>query len=242
LIIGQKTVGVKAQRMRNEITGSNNQTRYRSGVFHPLMSAPTIPNTITRLKGWKKSPGFNGNRGPLSLYVTLLSATFDLSTKKALLLPAVILTVVAVSLTLVVLFRPAPLLVIAVWALLAVFFGFVSVGLFTYLGQPGAVTAGRLYASVSLYLLLGFLWFALYNLLEAAQPGSFALSGQSNSAHIAYRTFLYFSLETLTTLGYGDILPLTPKARTLAVLEAATGVLYVAVTVARLVADYKREE
>src|SRR5216683_579668 len=64
LIIGQKTVGVKAQITRNETTGSNNQTRYRNGVFHPLMNAPTIPNTITRLKGWKKSPGFNGNRGP----------------------------------------------------------------------------------------------------------------------------------------------------------------------------------
>src|ERR1700738_5174489 len=44
--------------------GSNNQMRYRNGVFHPLMSAPTIPNSIKRLKGWKKSPGFNGNRGP----------------------------------------------------------------------------------------------------------------------------------------------------------------------------------
>jgi hypothetical protein len=178
----------------------------------------------------------------VSLYATLLAATLDLSTTKALLLPAILLAVVAMSVTLAALFHPAPLLIIAVWALLALFFGFVSVGLFTYLGQPGAVTAGRLYTSVSLYLLLGFLWFALYNLLEAVQPGSFAETGQSNSAHLAYRTLLYFSLETLTTLGYGDILPLTPKARTLAVLEAATGVLYIAVTVARLVADYKKKE
>lgn len=53
---------------------------------------------------------------------------------------------------------------------------------------------------------------------------------------------LYFSFVTLTTLGYGDIVPATPLARILAVLEAATGVLYIAITVARLIAAYQRAD
>jgi voltage-gated potassium channel Kch len=53
---------------------------------------------------------------------------------------------------------------------------------------------------------------------------------------------LYFSFVTLTTLGYGDIVPATPLARMLTVLEAATGVLYIAITVARLVAAYQRAD
>jgi voltage-gated potassium channel Kch len=55
-------------------------------------------------------------------------------------------------------------------------------------------------------------------------------------------TLLYFSLVTLTTLGYGDLLPVTPFARIVAALEAVTGVLYIAITVARLVAAYQRTE
>jgi len=50
---------------------------------------------------------------------------------------------------------------------------------------------------------------------------------------------LYFSLVTLTTLGYGDIVPVRPFARSLATLEAAAGILYIAITVARLVAAYQ---
>jgi hypothetical protein len=57
------------------------------------------------------------------------------------------------------------------------FFGFASLGLFTYLGKPGAITSGRMYGSVSLYLMLAMFWFALFNLTEAIHPGSFALDG-----------------------------------------------------------------
>ena len=58
--IGQNTVGVKIQMRRNMITGNHNQKRYSNRVFHPVMSAPSIPATISRLNGWKKSPGFIG--------------------------------------------------------------------------------------------------------------------------------------------------------------------------------------
>jgi hypothetical protein len=55
---------------------------------------------------------------------------------------------------------------IASHALSTVFFGFMSVALFAYLGRPGVITSGRLYASVSLYLMLGIFWFSVYGLIE----------------------------------------------------------------------------
>jgi voltage-gated potassium channel Kch len=79
----------------------------------------------------------------------------------------------------------------------------------------------------------------VFNLVDAVQPGSFVESAQPAGARISPYSHLYFSVATLTTLGYGDIVPVTPLARILAVLEAATGVLYIAITVARLVAAYQ---
>jgi len=125
------------------------------------------------------------------------------------------------------------------YALLMAFFGFASVGLFTYLGKPGAISSGRIYASVSLYLMLATFWFALYNLMEAIHPASFAQAGASTTARVPRAALLYFSLITLTTVGYGDIVPVTRAARVFTALEGVASVLYIAITVARLVAAYQ---
>jgi hypothetical protein len=135
-------------------------------------------------------------------------------------------------------FSPSRPLGIVNWTILAAFFGFISVGFFSYLGRAGAVTDDRIFVSVSLYLLLGMLWFSLYNLLEAIHPGSFALQSTPLSS-LPRGTLIYLSLATLTTLGYGDIVPVTPIARMVAALEAVAGVLYIAITVARLVSGYR---
>ena len=129
-------------------------------------------------------------------------------------------------------------LIIASHALSTAFFGFMSVALFAYLGRPGVITSGRLYASVSLYLILGMFWYSVYSLIETIHAGSFVqVAPQATSVHRA--TLLYFSLITLTTVGYGDVLAATPTARGFAALEAVSGVLYLAITVARLVAAYQ---
>jgi Ion channel len=178
----------------------------------------------------------------ISMFVTLITAILELHGKRTLRWQAFIVAVPVVLIEVADFFYPSRALMILDYALLMAFFGFASVGLFAYLGKPGAITSGRIYASVSLYLMLAMFWFALYNLTEAIYPASFAQTGAVASTRVPRSAFLYFSLITLTTVGYGDILPISPTARVFAALEGAAGVLYIAITVARLVAAYQTAE
>lgn len=124
-------------------------------------------------------------------------------------------------------------------------FGLMLIAITTILGQvltAERVTLDILIGAASVYLFVGVLWGAMFALLEYLFPGSFELPkdilGAGPAALLPLRrdsAILYFSFETLTTLGYGDIVPLTPPARFLAILEALIGQLYLAVLVGRLV-------
>jgi hypothetical protein len=98
--------------------------------------------------------------------------------------------------------------------------------------RSGAVTFARIQGAVAAYLLLGVIWANAYFLVELFHPGSF--SGPV-SAESGARGWMYFSFVTLTTVGYGDVLPIQPVARSLAILEAVIGPLYLAILLARLV-------
>ena len=92
--------------------------------------------------------------------------------------------------------------------------------------------------AVAVYLLIGVVWGVSYRFIETLMPGSFDLTG--TGASVSWNDFLYFSLTTLTTLGYGDIRPVTAVARIWTSLEAVAGVLYIALLVARLISIYRR--
>jgi hypothetical protein len=175
----------------------------------------------------------------INMYLTLVAATLELKEKRALFWSAMPIAATSMILMLTHYVHRTRALAIANSIVLAAFLALVSVSLFAYLGRRGQITTGRLYVSVSLYFLLGMEWFALYSLLDAMQPGSFAEAGVTLMGRIPASKILYFSLATLTTLGYGDIVAARPSARMLATLEAAAGVLYIAITVARLVASYQ---
>lgn len=90
----------------------------------------------------------------------------------------------------------------------------------------------KLLAAINFYLLTGITFSYLYLLINLLSPGAFDLSGQNVSN---WPDYLYFSFVTLTTLGYGDILPLSPLAQSLVTLEAVIGVLSPTVMIARFV-------
>lgn len=98
--------------------------------------------------------------------------------------------------------------------------------------RGGRITVHRIMGGVSAYLLLGMIWAAAYDLLEILRPGAFA--GPVNAVDGA-RAWFYFSFTTLTTTGYGDVVPVHPIARSLATLESVAGSLFLTILLARLV-------
>lgn len=174
------------------------------------------------------------------LFFTLVASALELSgQKERWQWPVLLLLASSMVVTTVAYLSPGRTILILSWGLTAAFFGLVSSILFLHLGQPGVVNTGRLVVSASLYLLLAMFWFAVYTMLEIAQPGSFVQLGSAPGI-LPRSALMYLSLVTQTTLGYGDVLPTTSIARMLAALQSTAGVFYVAITVARLVSAYER--
>jgi hypothetical protein len=111
---------------------------------------------------------------------------------------------------------------------------FVIANLLRFVLSASSVDTEVLCASISAYLLLGLLWTFGYWLVAEIVPNAFAFNGADKS--LKGFNGLYFSLVTMSTVGYGDITPVAKVARMLAAMEAITGLLYVAVLIARLVA------
>lgn len=128
---------------------------------------------------------------------------------------------------------------IAHYVLQALFVGFAVVVILTSVLRQKRVTSDEVLGAVCGYLLAGVFFGNVYSLIELLSPGSFSMS-QQFAADLAtwdgrISLFDYFSLVTLTTMGYGDVTPVHGPARTFALIEAVFGQFYIAVLVAQLV-------
>lgn len=117
------------------------------------------------------------------------------------------------------------------WSLLAILI--IALILLVQVFRTGPVTHLRIQGAIAVYLLFGIGWAHAYHIAAALLPGSFNYSSGELST---VQDWAYYSFVTLTTLGYGDITPVRPVARNLAITEALAGQLYLAVMLARLVA------
>ncbi len=121
----------------------------------------------------------------------------------------------------------------------ALFFSFLFVSILIDILKTSKVTMNTIYGAVSVYLLIGIAWTFLFGLVEHIHPGSISMPQTlepflvSKQQH--FNVLMYFSFTSLTTLGFGDINPVVPIARTLSYLEAVIGQLYLTILVARLV-------
>lgn len=98
----------------------------------------------------------------------------------------------------------------------------------------GTVTSNSIIGSICIFLLLGLIWTILFSLTNEFIPNSFdGLSGQHWQDN--FSDLIYFSFVTLTTLGFGDLLPTSAIARFLVYFEAIVGVFYMAIVVSSLV-------
>ena len=126
-------------------------------------------------------------------------------------------------------------------ATFSAFYAFLTVAVFFEVITTRRVTADTMYGTVCVYLLVGMTFGSLYDLIETLQPGSFQVNVDTGGlVEIRWRTAIYFSFMTLTTIGFGDISPVTAQAQSLVAIEGIIGVLYVAVLVARIVGIYAR--
>ncbi len=101
--------------------------------------------------------------------------------------------------------------------------------------RRGAINIHRYQGAFAAYVLLGVMFAQGFELVAMVEPGAFQVLGAPATYDTMLPRFLYYSFTTLTTLGYGDIIPIHPYARSLAVLESLVGVIYPAVLIARLV-------
>ena len=104
------------------------------------------------------------------------------------------------------------------------------------------VTAHLIYGAINLYLLVGLSFAFFIALMEFIVPGSFSGLQKLSTGGDPMATYIYFSFVTMTTLGYGDITPLTGQAGTLVYIEAIFGQLYIAIMIARLVGLYVAQD
>ena len=116
----------------------------------------------------------------------------------------------------------------------ALFFAYSCLLISAFVLRDGKVTRDRLAAAICVYLLIGITWGMFYALMEITVPGSLNMGLEIPGVDVT-QDAMYFSFVTLTTLGYGDISPVSSPTRTLAIIEAVIGQIYLAVMIARLV-------
>src|SRR5213592_4851806 len=175
----------------------------------------------------------------LLLSLVLLSAVLAVADRKHVLVIALVLAIPAVAGRWINHFRPdlVPPAVFLVAGLILI--AFVVGNLLRFVLRAPSVNTEVLCASISAYLMLGLMWTMAYWLVDQLTPGG-AFSFNTNIGPRSINGFnaFYFSFVTLSTVGYGDITPVSRIARWLAAMEAMTGLLYVAVLIARLVSLY----
>ena len=165
------------------------------------------------------------------LFLVFLSAVYAIRQKKSVFIIALLLVLLAEILALLSYLKDVPSLDMLSKILGALLLAYTAAIILFHLFREHRITGDMIMGAICAYFLMGLVWAFAYSTLEFFQPGSFQMpQGTVNQA-----TFAYYSYVTLTTLGYGEITPISAPARSFAILEAMIGQLYLAVLIARLV-------
>jgi hypothetical protein len=174
--------------------------------------------------------------------IILLSGIYAVSDRKSLLYFALFFGVTAFGTGILIYLIKTPVILLIRYISYSLFFFIVILAVLSHLLRAEKVTSDIIYGSICVYLLIGVMWAMLFSVIEIIQPGSFYSSmdvfgteGSELLSRSSVKVLIYYSFTTLTTLGYGDIVPSSPPARMFSTLEAVTGQIYLAVLIARLV-------
>ncbi len=167
--------------------------------------------------------------------LVIIAASYALSDRRTVFVVAIILTTISLVASGLLWAFQQPWAVEFAHGCLVVLLLFFLVNILAYVLRGEKVNADKIFAGICVYLLIGYSFAFSYALLDQLAPDSFAPRVESSSYVLRGMQMRYLSFTTLTTLGYGDVVPRSPVARTLAMLEALTGQIYLAVLIARLV-------
>jgi voltage-gated potassium channel len=166
----------------------------------------------------------------LTFAALLVTSMATVASRRGLFVIGLILGVPALAL----LFVPGRVPIAASGSLSVATLLFICVVLLSRIFSRPVVTSATVSAALVVYVMLGIVWAQVYRLVEYFHPGSFRGIAESGLPEMQ-RDLFYYSYVTLTTLGYGDMSPVSPVARSLAITEAIVGQLYLVVLVAGLV-------
>lgn len=175
------------------------------------------------------------------LYVGLFAGIYAVSERRRQMVIAIALATATGVVRLIMLIEHNPALAPVASTLSLVFFAYIAAVILGAVFRAPRVDTQTIIGAITVYVLAGISFAMAYMAIEQISPGNFIVSTgepmydfeQHGSGTIA--SFIYFSFVTLSTLGYGDIQPVSNIVRHLAMTEAVVGQLYIAVLIARLV-------
>ena len=216
--------------MHGKVTVNNRFYFLLAGLLVLLLVAPVLTEPY---------PGFTGTL----LTATLVIALFSMSASRRFLRIAWTLVALKVALTVAGYFDDAAIIFVAESVVVFTFFLLATVFSIQRVLEGEYVDMNRIAGAIGVYMLIGLIWASLYFFMAVFDPEAFTgLSAPAGSEtqhmNAVYMDLLYYSYVTLSTLGYGDVTPVSRAAQSLAYLEAISGVMYVAILVAALVGSY----
>ncbi len=168
---------------------------------------------------------------------TVIAGVVAITRRRVYLVAALSLALPAVLLTLAIEHYATPNVTVARDIALLLLFAATAINMLHDILTATHVERDTVTGAICVYLFLGLIWALLYSVLLHFDPEAIRFARQDSevAGPERFSTLLYYSFVTLTTLGYGDIQPVSSTAREAAWVEAVTGQLYLAVLIARLV-------
>lgn len=170
----------------------------------------------------------------IAFTLVLIIGIWSLETSRGWFVSGILLTCTSIGLTIANAFLRLESLEFATIAVLVTFCALSAMFALRQIFETYQISLNQLAGAVCVYLLFGFMFGLIYALVDRFFPGSFVGIERSGSSGDAI-SFIYYSFVTLTTLGYGDVVPIRPVARTFAYIEAVAGIFYIAILVGALV-------
>lgn len=169
------------------------------------------------------------------MVIVVLSGLLALGRSGRMALPVIAVGMLLLILQVLSSMSLVPELRLALDAVAILFLSLLCLLLLLGLFAPGRITVHRIIGAVVVYLLIGLLFAIFFDLTERLAPGAFAMGPSPAPRVTSGSQFFYLSMITLTSVGFGDMAPVHPFARSLVMLEAVIGQIYTTVLLAWLV-------